>query len=30
MAQSMGRNESDVIEIALRRVYREEVRFKRV
>jgi predicted transcriptional regulator len=30
MAQSMGRSESDVIEIALDRMYREEVRFRRI
>ncbi len=30
MAQSMGRSEGDVIEIALDRMYREEVRFRRV
>ncbi len=30
MAQSMGRSESDVIEIALDRMYREEVRFGRM
>ena len=29
MAQSMGRSESDVIEIALDRMYREEIRFSR-
>jgi DNA-binding PadR family transcriptional regulator len=27
MAQAMGRSESDVIEIALDRMYREEIRF---
>ncbi len=27
MAHSMGRSESDVIEIALDRMYREEIRF---
>ncbi len=30
MTHSMGRSESDVIEIALDRMYREEVRFRRV
>jgi hypothetical protein len=30
MAQSMGRSESDVIEIALDRMYRQEVRFRRI
>jgi hypothetical protein len=29
MAYSMGRSESDVLEIALDRMYREEVRFNR-
>jgi predicted transcriptional regulator len=29
MAQSMGRSESDVIEIALDRMYREEIRYER-
>jgi hypothetical protein len=29
MAQSMGRSEGDVIEIALDRMYREEIRFSR-
>ena len=27
LAQSMGRSESNVIEIAIDRVYREEIRF---
>lgn len=30
MAHTMGRSESDVIEVALDRMYREEVRFRRV
>ena len=30
MASIMGRSESDVLEIALDRMYREEVRFNRV
>lgn len=29
MAYSMGRSESDVLEVALDRMYREEVRFNR-
>ena len=30
MASVMGRSESDVIEVALDRMYREEIRFNRV
>jgi hypothetical protein len=30
MASSMGRSESDVIEVALDRMYREEIRYNRV
>ena len=30
MASEMGRSESDVIEVALDRMYREEIRFNRV
>ena len=30
MATLMGRSESDVIEVALDRMYREEIRFNRV
>ena len=30
MATTMGRSESDVIEVALDRMYREEIRFNRV
>jgi len=30
MAATMGRSESDVIEVALDRMYREEIRFNRV
>jgi hypothetical protein len=30
MATIMGRSESDVIEVALDRMYREEIRFNRV
>lgn len=30
MAGTMGRSESDVIEVALDRMYREEIRFNRV
>jgi hypothetical protein len=30
MATTMGRSESDVIEVALDRMYREEIRYKRV
>jgi hypothetical protein len=29
MATTMGRSESDVIEVALDRMYREEIRFSR-
>ena len=29
MATTMGRSESDVIEVALDRMYREEIRFNR-
>ena len=30
MATTMGRSESDVIEVALDRMYREEIRFNRL
>ena len=30
MATTMGRSESDVIEVALDRMYREEIRFNRM
>ena len=30
MASEMGRSESDVIEVALDRMYREEIRYKRI
>lgn len=30
MASEMGRSESDVIEVALDRMYREEIRYNRV
>ena len=30
MAGEMGRSESDVIEVALDRMYREEIRYKRI
>ena len=30
MASGMGRSESDVIEVALDRMYREEIRYNRV
>ena len=30
MARTMGRSESDVVEVALDRMYREEIRFNRM
>jgi DNA-binding PadR family transcriptional regulator len=30
MAEAMGRSESDILEVALDRMYREEIRFNRI